>query len=364
MKTAIVTGGAGFIGSYICRSLIENEVCEQIVILDHFGRYVDSLRSDFVDFRPYRFQGITDRILIERGEAKYYSVISDIIHKYKPDYFFHLASSPLAKLHNLMVEEAQEGSVVSTSNILEILGRMKACDEYDIKRFVYISSSMVYGDWQKPTADEEHPLDPKDLYGTMKLAGEVVTHGLSNYYDIKSTIIRPSAVYGPYDMNRRVTQIFIQKAINGEELNIQGADGKLDFSYVKDVAEGIVLAATSKNGIGETFNITGGRGYTLLELAQILKKHFPDLKYRITEREAFRPRRGTLDTEKARRLLGYTPKYTLEKGIAEYLKTCRDLLVYPTQGSPPKQPTDNTTAAHEQPISQVRKNGKKLAVLS
>ena len=80
---------------------------------------------------------------------------------------------------------------------------------------------MVYGDWQKAEADEEHPLNPKDLYGTMKLAGEVVTRGLSNYYGIKSTIIRPSAVYGPYDMNRRVTQIFVQKAINGEMLNVQ-----------------------------------------------------------------------------------------------------------------------------------------------
>lgn len=326
MKTALVTGGAGFIGSYICRYLLEKETFDQVVVLDHFGRYIDSIRPDFTDFRPFRFQDIKDRIVVERGEAKYYSVVENVIRKYQPNYIFHLASLPLAKLDNLNSEEATEGALVSTSNILEILGHMKQNDGYEVQRFVYTSSSMVYGDWQQLEADENHPTNPKDLYGTMKLAGEVVTRGLSNFYGIKSTIIRPSAVYGPFDMNRRVTQIFVQKAINDEMLNVQGADEKLDFSYVKDVAQGFVLAAMHENGIGETFNITGGHGYTLLEFIGILKAHFPDLKYQITEREAFRPKRGTLCVEKSRNLLGYNPQYTLKKGINEYLKTVGALL--------------------------------------
>lgn len=328
MSTSIVTGGLGFIGSYICRYLIENRISETVVALDHFGRYVNSLRSDFADFRRYRFQGIEDRVIIERGDAKYYRIISDILHKYRPDYVFHLGGSPLAQLPNLNVEEIQEGSVTATSNILEILNQMKKQNRYKIQRFVYISSSMVYGDWEQSEADESHPLNPKDIYGTMKLAGEVVTRGLSECYKIKSTIIRPSAVYGPYDMNRRVSQIFLQKAINNEVLNIHGVDEKLDFSYVKDVAEGIILAATQDNGINEVFNITGGRAYTLLDMVNILKCHFPNLQYNITERDENRPRRGKLSIDKACSLLGYSPKYDLERGIKEYIDTCQDLLVY------------------------------------
>ena len=99
----------------------------------------------------------------------------------------------------------------------------------------------------------------------MKLAGEIVTRGLANFYDIPFTIIRPSAVYGPTDMNRRVVQIFIEKAIKGETIDVQGADERLDFTNVRDVARGFVEAATNANAVGETFNITNGNSRTLLD---------------------------------------------------------------------------------------------------
>ena len=108
----------------------------------------------------------------------------------------------------------------------------------------------------------------------MKLAGEIVTKGLANFYDIPFTIIRPSAVYGPTDMNRRVVQIFIEKAIKGEIIDVQGADERLDFTNVRDVARGFVEAATNTNAVGEIFNITNGNSRSLLELADCIKTHF------------------------------------------------------------------------------------------
>jgi nucleoside-diphosphate-sugar epimerase len=179
---------------------------------------------------------------------------------------------------------------------------------------------MVYGDFQSEIATEEHPTNPKEVYGTMKLAGEVVTRGLCQFYGIPFTIIRPSAVYGPTDMNRRVTQIFVERALLGQNLNVQGKDEALDFSYVKDVANGFVLAATSPEGASETFNITLGKAHTLLDFVHCLKKHFPGLKYSVTERDAFRPKRGTLSIDKARRLLGYQPEYELQRGVDEYVE--------------------------------------------
>ena len=154
----------------------------------------------------------------------------------------------------------------------------------------------------------------------MKLAGEIVTRGLSNYHKIPYTIIRPSAVYGPRDMNQRVSQIFINKAIDDLNINVQGKKERLDFTYIDDLVDGTILASTSKKGINETFNITNGRGRTLFEFVKILKKYFPKIKYTIKKRDEFRPKRGTLSIKKANRLVGYSPKVSLEDGIYRYLK--------------------------------------------
>lgn len=319
VRYAFITGGLGFIGSFITRELIEKKLVDKVVCLDHFGRYIDSTRIGFTDYRKARFQGQEDSVIVERGESKYISVMFDLIATYRPRYIIHLAALPLAKLNNLNSQEAMEGSVQSTSNLLEIIGQMKKRDGYCPERFVYASSSMVYGDFQSNVATEEHPTNPKEIYGTMKLAGEVVTKGLGMHHGIDYSIVRPSAVYGPTDMNRRVSQIFIDKAMRGETLNIQGRDEALDFTYIKDTAKGFVLAATHENAVNETFNITHGKAHTLLQYAECLKKHFPDLRYEVTERDAFRPKRGTLSIEKAKRLMGFEPQYSLEDGIDEYV---------------------------------------------
>lgn len=324
MKYALITGGLGLIGSFIARQLIEDDRVDKVVCLDHFGRYVDSTRQGFFDYRGLRLAGIADRVIVERGEAKYFSVVSKLIEKYRPDYIFHLAALPLAKLDNLNTEEAREGAVDSTGNIMEAIGHLSNRAEYMPKRFVYASSSMVYGDFVDDVATEAHPTKPKEIYGTMKLAGEIVTRGLGQYSGIPYSIVRPSAVYGPTDMNRRVSQIFVEKAFAGEKIRIQGADEKLDFTYVKDLAHGFILAATEKKAVNETFNITYGQAHTLVDFVVCLRKHFPDLEHEIVERDAFRPKRGTLSIEKARCLLGYEPRYSLQAGIDEYVEFIRN----------------------------------------
>lgn len=323
MKTALITGGMGLIGSFIARKLIEDKIVDKVVLLDHYGRYVDSSREEFVDYRKLRTRGIENNIIIERGEAKYYSVIFNILSQHRPAYIFHLAALPLAKLQNLNTQEAYEGSVISTSNMLEAIGILKETNNYCPERFIYASSSMVYGDFQYTPVDEEHPTNPKEIYGTMKLAGENVTRGLSNFYGIPCAVVRPSAVYGPTDMNRRVSQIFLEKAMLGQKINIQGIDEALDFTYVKDIAKGFVFAATKEKAIGETFNITCGSARTLLEYVKILQNFFPNLEYEVTERDAFRPKRGTLSIQKAQNLLGYAPDFTLEEGVHEYVEFVR-----------------------------------------
>jgi len=319
MRYALITGGLGLIGTFIAKDLLKRKLVDKIVCLDHFGRYTSSLKKDFIDYRKERINYLGKKAIIERGDAKYHSIAIQLLLKYKPTYIFHLAALPLAKLDNLNSEEALEGSVATTVAIIEYLGLLKKNKVYEPKKFIYASSSMVYGDFQKKVIEENHQKKPKEIYGTMKLAGEVITKGLCEFYGIKFNIVRPSAVYGPTDMNRRVSQIFIDKALNGEILSIHGKDEYLDFTYVKDIARGFVLSATSKIS-GEDFNITHGKAHTLLEFVKILKKFIPNLKYKVLPRDKFRPKRGTLSIKKANKLIKYKPRYSLKQGISECLK--------------------------------------------
>ena len=318
MNNALVTGGLGFIGSNLVRLLLKKKIVKKCIILDSFSGFVNPIKETFIDLRKHRLKN-TKNIIIERGDAKDFRLFYKILNKYKPKIIFHTAAVPLSKVDNLSANESKSGSVDTTTNILECINFFRDKKKYDIKRFVYFSSSMIYGDFLRNKATEIDKNNPKEVYGTMKLAGEIVTRGLCKFYKIPYTIIRPSAVYGPTDMNNRVSQIFIEKAMKGEKINIQGKSEKLDFTYVEDLANGCIQAATNKRGENNTFNITYGKGETLLKFVKVLSKHFENLKYEIKKRDSFRPKRGTLSINKAKKLLGYKPKYSLEKGIKKYI---------------------------------------------
>ena len=174
---ALITGGAGFIGAHIAQYLIDQRHVDKVVLLDHFGRYTDSVRAGFTDYRSYRLNPIQDRVIVERGEPKFSALLLRLLHRYQPRFVFHLAALPLAKPNNLNVEEAREGSVDATGALLETINEISQINGYKPDRFVYASSSMVYGDFVTDPATEEHPTNPKEIYGTMKLAGEIVTRG-------------------------------------------------------------------------------------------------------------------------------------------------------------------------------------------
>ena len=318
MKTALVTGGLGFIGSNLVKILLKRKIVSRCIILDSFAGFINPLKENFSDLRKYRFKE-KKNILIERGDAKDFRLIYKILNLYKPKLVFHTAAIPLSKIENLNANESKLGSIDTTTNILECINFFQNKKKYKISRFVYISSSMVYGDFKKNKVSEIDKLNPKEIYGTMKLAGEIVTRGLCKFYNIPFSIIRPSAVYGPTDMNNRVSQIFIQKALKGQIIKIQGKNEKLDFPFVEDLANGCILAATKNNGKNMTFNITYGKSETLLNFVKTLSKHFKTLKYKIEKRDKFRPKRGTLSISKAKRLLNYKPKYNLQKGIKKYI---------------------------------------------
>jgi len=315
MERILIIGGAGFIGSRLARKFIERDY--EVAVLDSFQHFVSPLDIDYSAVLAKRFEGIRDRVHMLRGDARYKDDLSHAVDDFRPERIIHLAALPISKMSNVHIEEALASTVTSTANILQVVAGRDF-----VKRFVYTYSSMVYGNFQYVPCDEQHPRNPNGIYGGVKLAGEDITRSFGNRFGISWSIVRPSAVYGPNDINGRVSQIFLDGARSGDLLHVKGGDAtKLDFTFVDDTAEGMFLIATRDAAHQEVFNITRGEGRSLMEYVEILRRFFPDLVVEIEEHDKDMPLRGALDIEKARTLLGYEPRYRLEDGIIEYLES-------------------------------------------
>ncbi|MGB8182745.1 MAG: NAD-dependent epimerase/dehydratase family protein, partial [Stellaceae bacterium] len=139
-------------------------------------------------------------------------------------------------------------------------------------------------------------------------------------FKLPYTIIRPSALYGQRCVSRRVGQAFIENALRGLPLTVNG-DGSdaLDFTYIGDLVEGIVLSIAREESRNQTFNLTYGGARSLNQMIEIMRREFPGAEVRYNPRDALMPERGTLSVDKAKRLLGYQPAYPLERGFVEYI---------------------------------------------
>ena len=179
---------------------------------------------------------------------------------------------------------------------------------------------MVYGNFQSKEVTEDTPCSPIGIYGTLKYSGELLVKAYKQVFDLPYTIIRPSALYGERCVSRRVGQIFIENAIQGLDININGSgEDRLDFTYIEDLVEGISLCCEKESAKNETFNLTFGSSRKINELLEILKNEFKDIKVLYKEKEKFMPERGTLDINKAKKLLGYNPLNPINKGYVKYI---------------------------------------------
>ena len=180
---------------------------------------------------------------------------------------------------------------------------------------------MVYGNFNGKEVDESFNCEPIGIYGALKFAAEKIILAYKQAYDFPCTIIRPSALYGERCISRRVGQIFIENAIMNKKIIINGdGEEKLDFTYIKDLTQGIIKTLGNKDAIGEIFNITYGNGRKINTLLDILRSEFKNLDIKNIDRERLTPVRGTLSIEKAKSLLNYSPKWQLENGYKEYIK--------------------------------------------
>ena len=305
----LVTGGAGFIGHNVVR-ILEQQGHECIVI-DTCTDYGFIPREELTYLINERSKRINARIRsIDIREGQF---VDTIFKTYRPDVVIHMASFPRQKV---VEQNPLLASDVMSSGLINLLEKSK---QYSIKKFVYISSSMVYGDF---TADvlEAHTCRPQGQYGIMKLMGEKLVEDYHRTGAFDYTIIRPSAVYGEWDVEDRVVSKFMTKAMRGETLKVNGPDEVLDFTYVEDTAQGIVLAATLDRANSNIYNITRSeqRQWSLKDAAELAISIAGKGDLIVADRDLSFPKRGRLSIMKAQRDLGYAPKVNVEQGFQRY----------------------------------------------
>jgi UDP-glucose 4-epimerase len=197
------------------------------------------------------------------------------------------------------------------------LNLLENAKKHNVKKFVYISSSMVYGDFTDDVT-EDAICKPQGQYGIMKLAGEWLVKDYTRSCGMAHTIIRPSAVYGPLDVEDRVIAKFMLTAMRGGTLKVNGAGETLDFTYVDDAANGITAAALSDNTDNKTYNITKSHSRTLLDAAELAVKIVGKGNIEVRDKDADFPSRGALNIDAARRDFGFDPKVDVEEGFQKY----------------------------------------------
>jgi len=297
---ALVTGGAGFIGSEMVRQLVAQDV--SVVVVDNLvngrhenlgglvGRQVDLITADIRDEQVLR--------LVQRV-----------------DIVFHLAC--LGVRHS--IHSPLENHEVNATATLKLLSVARAVG---VKRFVYVSSSEVYGTARRVPMTEEHPTFPMTVYGASKLAGECYARAFYQTYGYPTVVVRPFNTYGPCCHHEgdsgEVIPRFLLRCMAGRPMVIFG-DGTQtrDFTYVSDTARGILMAGLADVAVGQTINLGSGREIAINELARevaaIVRR--PDAG---VIHDAPRPGdtlRLYADIIKAGQLLGFEPRVTFREGL-------------------------------------------------
>jgi len=315
-QRVLVTGGAGFIGSELVRQLAGRGYAVQVV-------------DNLVNGRPENLDGVGENVELVRSDIRDKESMGSLVRGV--DIIFHLAC--LGVRHS--IHSPVENHEVNASATLGLLSAARA---NGVRRFVFVSSSEVYGTAQTVPIAEQHPTFPMTVYGASKLAGEAYTRAFWETYRYPTVVLRPFNAYGPRCHHEgdsgEVIPKFMLRCLAEKPMVIFG-DGTQtrDFTFVDDTASGIVAAGLLEGSVGQTINLGSGREIQVRELANTIAQVLGRPHAEIVHIE---PRPGDVlrllaDSSKAKKLLGFESTITLCDGLARL----RDW--YVSQGKSPQE---------------------------
>jgi nucleoside-diphosphate-sugar epimerase len=326
-KRVALVGGAGFIGHNLALRLAECGAEVHVIDglqVNNLGAYAnasgDPNKSLYVQLIQERLDLLRKaEIPLHVLDARDYHALSRCLSdSIKPQTVVQLAAVAHANRANKDPYSTFDHSFRTLENALD-------CAR-DGKHFVYFSSSMVYGNFEGESVSEDRRCEPMGIYGALKYGGEKLVIAYNQVFGMPYTIVRPSALYGERCVSRRVGQAFIENALRGRKLTVNG-DGSdaLDFTYIEDLVQGLMLCIARDQARNEIFNLTYGGARSLNQMASIMRDNFPGIEVDYQPRDSLMPERGTLSVDKAKRLLGYEPLFPLEKGFPRYIAWYKDL---------------------------------------
>jgi UDP-glucose 4-epimerase len=299
---ALVTGCAGFIGSHLVDKLLE---------LDYKVIGIDCL----TDYYPRAVKEDNIAIVLEHKDFEF--IDKDILEISKfpgVDYVFHLAAQA-----GVRASWGSSFEIYTRNNIEATQKLLESYKDRKIKKFVFASSSSVYGDAELPMK-ENSLLKPVSPYGVTKLAGENLCYLYWKNYNLPTVSLRFFTVYGPRQRPDMAIHKFVKAILNNEEIIVYG-DGEQtrDFTYVDDAVEANILTA-NREIEGEVFNVGGGSRISVNELIGIMERAIGRrAKVKYTEKQKGDVRDTWADVSKAEKVLGWMPKTKIEEGLEKYI---------------------------------------------
>ena len=296
MQKAIVTGGAGFIGSHLVDKLIEQGV--EVTILDNLStgkKQNINPKAEFIDCDIFK-DTYGDLIFLLNGA----------------DTVFHLAAKTTVQ------ESIEKPSLYNNINVVGTLNLLEAAAAMKVKRFIFSSSSSVYGNAKVPTS-EDHPLNPISPYALNKLIGEQYCKLYSEIYNIDTVCLRYFNVYGDRMNNegyKLVFPIFKEQILDNKPLTINNdGEQRRDFIHVDDIVRANILVAKHKNNFnGDIYNVGNGKSYSINEIADMFggKKQYGN--------KVIEPFETLAETAKINLDLNFQTKKELKKWISTYIE--------------------------------------------
>jgi UDP-glucuronate 4-epimerase len=308
----LVTGGAGFIGSHVCEALLERGV--EVVVLDDFNDYYDPRikRGNIAGFRG--------RAEVVEGDLRDKDLVGRLFAEHRFTAVFHLAARAGVR------PSIDDPELYVSTNVNGTLHLLEACREHGVDKFVFASSSSVYGVNPKiPFAEEDPLIRTISPYAATKLAGEQLCSTYSYLHGIRCVCLRFFTVYGPRQRPDLAISKFMYRILAGQPIDQYG-DGSTarDYTYISDIVKGVLAAADYKGADFEIINLGGSDPHTLAELISGVEE-VTGMKAEITrlpDQPGDVPRTYA-DVSKARRLLGYEPSVDLKTGLGAYLRWLR-----------------------------------------
>ena len=250
-KEVLLTGGCGFIGSEVTKQL--SEIGANVTIFDNLSSGKESYISTF------------DNVKLIQGDIRDEDAVASVIKN--KEYIINLAALPFIPDSYQYPKEFFEVNVNGTLNIVVSLLKEK-----NVKRFVHISSSEIYGTAQQTPMNENHPTTPHSTYAVSKLAGDRVVFTLHKEHGLPAVIIRPFNSFGPNITQPYIIPEILTQLFNNNQIKLGNIDSKRDLTFVSDTAKAMILALVTENIEGETINIGSQKAVSVKELVSLMSK--------------------------------------------------------------------------------------------